>query len=364
MFHIQIPKQKMIQLSQLKKQPIVEQKINAADQKKPSKVEFQSIFKDKFRTIQLHKTQIEDQNEIPLVEDCLNVVGEEHPESDGRRDEEKKYSAKYSNSSDYWEEHQFRAKPSTFLEEEQSEIPFSEKLPFADKFTGRFLQYVTYIEAIAFEDMPDALDVINEMAALLEKEDMSAPLEEIHEKESELSSIMEDVKSVNSHILTLWAYLDLLEKEEQGLELLKEEKEQFLGLRKYIIDVKTKSESAVKEIEKFPMIDFSVAEKSVETFKKSVSKFKLASTKSPLNISPDITIDEVTEMRSISMHQGANSRWTDTGVWKIGEKHIEDIQRLSEENKIDKIKYNLVTRKEFNDDFFIEYPELDPKNAK
>ncbi len=42
MFQIQTPQRKTIQLSQSKKQPIVEKDINAATQERPSKVEFQS----------------------------------------------------------------------------------------------------------------------------------------------------------------------------------------------------------------------------------------------------------------------------------------------------------------------------------
>ncbi len=117
MFHAQVPKKTApIQLLKPKPQTIgitVIQEIKPTQEIKPAKQGFQSICQALWgnsNTVQLTKDgdEIEDENQTLLVEDCLNVVGEYHSQSNKRREQEKRYCRAHTKSLNYWLENEFQ----------------------------------------------------------------------------------------------------------------------------------------------------------------------------------------------------------------------------------------------------------------
>ncbi len=163
MYQIQVPKTKaQIQLSKLPSQTMAKKQVKVV-QEKPVEQKFNSIFSLQLKnsdTLQLMDSGAsaipETAEEIPqpLVKDQLNLVGEDHDESEPRRDQEREYVLKYHGWPQYWNEDQFPARPLTFWENLQynlayylpSIFSFSDNRPFADPFREHFFILVFLLE--------------------------------------------------------------------------------------------------------------------------------------------------------------------------------------------------------------------------
>ncbi len=335
-----------------------------------------------------------------LKTDQLNVVGENHKESDSRRTEEEEYAKRYSGSSNYWQEHQFRVLDRTYWEKFHSVISslnfflpkslsYSDKRPFADTFKERFLQHVAIAEeSNIYEILEDIVKI--QQVAELEKQSLKKSLTEWHFR----------LTDSDKYISEVWILIEKLKSDQDGFELTEEEKKQFKDLDKYTSDIKKSWRTFVIDLLSLVEVKFPTdiiwdillykdlnfpwattdaknkkpasvkvfdAANSAIAFDVSVNNLVVALAQSSLYMSPDTTESEIDEMpplstedlkypwfsqvarmRSRSMHAAANSQCDEKGVWKIGEEHVRDIIWLNDKGKIDKIKYNLVNQADFN----------------
>jgi len=73
--------------------------------------------------------------------------------------------------------------------------------------------------------------------------------------------------------------------------------------------------------------------------------------------SPGEAMDDAKEQRSFVMHLAANKNQAVTGVWKVGEQHVQDIRGLVPDEAIG---YNLMNRDEFQEIYEEYYPPAEP----
>lgn len=280
-----------------------------------------------------------------LKKDVLNVVGENHTESEGdiqmklrgittkksRRGVERTYCKKKATGG-YWQEMQFRA-ADTPVGQSANEA----KIPFADPFVGRFDQALTFFE------------------------DSLLTLRDENKDDTKKTAALKTIRNFSGH---LSAMLTRIEKDKDGFELSDLEKgkyksfeesieyirENIYKVRIYLFEGK---HSYAKEYQKF--------QENLEqliAFGRLDQKYAYPSQS---NLSPEELnkemMDQVTLERSEEMHQVANERHQTKGVWKIGEHHVEDIKKLKRPTQ-----YNLVTLDEFNAEFNAKYPQ--PKKGR
>ncbi len=153
MYQIQISKKKApILLPKLPIQTMATQQVKVI-QEKPAKENFKSIFSPLWGssdTLQRmnNGTEAGDNDEIPLVKGRLNVVGEDHDESNknNRREKEKEYSKLHTNSDNYWKEEEFREQPRHFEELITTEN-YLETRKFGDPYKLRFFYMLKNLES-------------------------------------------------------------------------------------------------------------------------------------------------------------------------------------------------------------------------
>ncbi|OJJ16775.1 hypothetical protein BKI52_33255 [marine bacterium AO1-C] len=248
-----------------------------------------------------------------LVKDRLNVVGETHDESNARRVEEKAFCKEQTGSSNYWGENQFRAKHSYT----------NSKVPFADPFVLRIDQFISF--AIQYcEEMKESA------------------------KEWKSNLAMGKLSSVYMALKGLKDTLKLMDDKQDGFELSTTQKSEYAPLKQEIDDnmhLIASVNASVKE--------YQYDEEKLESFVKGDGLFlEFEAWLNSLTDFRDLKdlygkqefselSREISQQRSEAMHEAANRRNKAKGVWKIGEKHRQDL-----EGKADK-KYNLVSKEEF-----------------
>jgi hypothetical protein len=254
----------------------------------------------------------------PLVSTKLNVVGEEHPESDPRRQKEQAYSLKYSGSANYWTEAEFKSRAyaiGDFLDDQR---------PRADPFKDRFEHVLIKAEStnpwhyqgqaapqghINFvRDHPDVLNV------------------RITEGPHRFANDMRIM-------------IGNLEAGTDGFDLSQQEKVTHIGLKAEVTALYQQAATCLNRLTTLPIqIDATVA--ALDTMwanlKALIVKFGNLRTDSQVRIS-----------RSDGMHTAAETRNAEKGVWKIGEAHRNDMKNKGG-------SYNLVSRQQFNDGLFEE----------
>ncbi len=324
-------------------------------------------------------------DKTPLVKDRLNVVGEDHIESgrEIRRRCEKSYTAQYSGSSSYWLEHEFRVRGKTFSEKVRSRFHGSDKRPTADPFKLRFLQKMVLIEQYGIPNLLGSFEIINRAKQIGESERKTLT----EELTKYFDALIEDM---TGDIYASLRWLEQLSQGKDGFELSQEDKTKFLEYKPNLDNIKNQyimamitlfikaennlpeyfNEFIIHEEKKFfkknkPKNKLHIeARNNVDNAREIVQRLEVTtkaiidSLKSQLKIENplDFTAEKIIEMRSISMHEAAKNRWEKKGVWKIGDFHVEDIKKLFPSD----IKYNLVTREEFNKHFYTKYPMFVP----
>jgi hypothetical protein len=239
----------------------------------------------------VNKIDLKKTSQLKLDPDRLNVVGEKHDESDRRRDVEKRFISDKAKTDNYWLEDQFK-------------IEKDGKEEYGDPVELRLLYFVEY--------------------AIFYKKKL---LESIA-KEFEVVDILQDYRCAVANIL--------------GTQKMAKCCSDPLGtdLADYI------SNSFAEKVFRIP----NLKQMKIEEIKQKINDFcawveyigKMASVADEGKLSFSF-------LRSVAMHNAANSAYNKKGVWKVGDDHVVDIQKFIKEKR----KYNLVTQKEFNQEYQI-----------
>lgn len=219
-----------------------------------------------------------------LVPNALNVVGEDHVESEALRKSEKKFTKDVLQSSDYWAEDEFRLgayKLSHF---------FTDSREVVDPFELRVLQSLNFLK------------------------------DELRKKKSTYLSAQEWKKQ-------LTIYCSNLEGKTDGVELNENRKNYYKNEFKKTVKSwdKMQDQEVINDINSvlstlIPAVGKSrkIAEQRINTGKK------------------------VSNERSIAMHEGANQEaGSKKGVWKVGDSHAKDMLTMDDR------KYELTLQDDF-----------------
>ena len=242
-------------------------------------------FFDKSHLIQREKVS-------KLSPNRLNVVGEEHDESDARRPKEKKISKDALNTSWYWEEHEFVNK-GVFT----SEYGDDKDLRLINIFSQMIdaWKVIEDVNNAVFTKVATNGDLLKTVTHILE---FSVPAERFS---PEGGQTKENLESVNKYLKNI----------ERGLtsDPSKPNYQDYQNLKYWFGTLKDKS----------------------PIYKKALSG----------------TIESSRISRSDHMNKVANdAAYKYAGVWKVGDKHIGDIKDPS------KTKYAFMTRADFNANYF------------
>ena len=300
-----------------------------------------------------------------LKKDRLNVVGENHDESGNIRKEERIYAAIFSGSSKYWEEDKFRVRAKEKSEKGQPKN--YDKRPFADPFALKFFQAIWFVYNAAKN---------------IDKSQIQGEC---------LRSNMDNFYLGFGTTSALSRKLEDLSAGKQGFELESEEKEKFWELSSHIEEMAITWQDAYEnyyqtipnqqERNKYPKPDdtkqkyiwwATTGQKvvtsnnepienciaSVNNLVKAVEqkgllrKWNLREDSfkgNPFEIKTlsgtEMSDDEIAILRSVQMHEVANQRHDDRGVWKIGKEHVAHIRARYPESER---QYNLVDKDSFD----------------
>ncbi len=412
MFYIQVPKQKaVIQPLASEKQPKAKQGMKLT-QEKPAKQEFKSIFTllwGSYDTVQRMDNGSEEaeaeyideigynDEEIPLVKDRLNVVGEAHEISNLRREDEEEYTKLYIDSTQYWREANFPNRNLTsdeISEMEKNPNLFRDPRKKADSYKLRFL----------FVLKKDIISMVEELTEYYDGARQLTKLDDSYFKEGEekklVNGFMSTLKSMERWITQLaylveWLRIDAAEYEEEEEKIFRSlgnnEIKNIARTRKntyekaYDVAMKNgyKNFTAPTEIETnwvrergrvistqayyklgniYPVLDEMIVKANPKNLKASIDDLVSRLSEKKLIDDYDFrhqTWEDISRDRSDTMHIAANNQWNTKGVWKIGEQHVQDLKRKYSED----IKYNLVTQDEF-ENHFSKYLKLKDKVNK
>lgn len=235
---------------------------------------------------------------VKLDSGKLNVAGEEHPESEVRRTEEKRFCNNKTSSDNYWTEWEFM-------------VTNGNSKRHGDPYPLRVEQFISLIlgelngifKSLATNETSKITTQIDDMCRSLNT--LSVQINDLCVKPGEHEIEDEETKK----------YIEM----KKPIEILKKSGEDVrIGWENHLAGKKTTSE--------FPKL-FSSLYKDF-TGEMNVKKIR------------DFNI--ISKERSVKMDEAANSMHSEKGVWKIGDKHRSDMERMK--NK----KYNLVSRTEFN----------------
>ena len=267
----------------------------------------------------------------------LNVVGEDHAISNvkdkkthlDRRRDEKEFFRQKTNSADYWEEQEFVDKKGEFVD--------NINYKFGQGFSYLFnvLDNLSDCIAIRFDDTTrkdkQKLENISKSAIFILSIMINDKYKRIvKEKDrTELIYMLDDFLKIH----------DILEKKFKGIEHL------FTP----VILKDKKNIDALKGTLKWPMDN-----------KDRIEREYMLNGK---------TTNEINKLRSLAMLNGANKMYKTKGVWKVGDNHVKEMRGIVNEieiqlNKKVKILFNLVSKEEFEDEFYKQYPQYKEENLE
>ncbi len=245
----------------------------------------------------------------------LNVVGENHDESNIRRGKEKRFCYRKANLGRYWQESEFRERNYSVLKD-----LISDRRGPADPYPLRL------------EMLKERVVHASELLTTSWHRDVLPPKfgERLKQTEKELRLLLASVQ--------VWK--DTALDSENGRGMTQEFKDQCAA--DYVI-VRTLCDAIVNI--KQTIIDTKGMRNSqrIPEICKAIGLYSLDyefGFKEPNNLTGDYKV--VSWGRSLEMHRIANLRSDQAGVWKVGDSHAKDM--LDEDDRT----YNLVTRQEFN----------------
>lgn len=247
----------------------------------------------------------------PLVSTKLNVVGENHDESDARRSKERAHSLKFSGSANYWTENQFKVRAMAFGDYINDTRPLAD--PFKDRFEHMLLKAEStnpwhYQAQVAPQNFRDY----------------------VQNQPGTLDSAI--TNGVYNYANNMRIMIGNLEGGTDGHELSQQEKATHLGLKAEVTALYQSGGVALNLLKAQQIhVDNTVA--ALDNMWNNLKALKLKFG----NVRTDA---EVRISRSDAMHAAAEARNAEKGVWKIGEAHVTDIKDKGG-------SYNLVTRQQF-----------------
>ncbi len=261
----------------------------------------------------------------------LNVVGENHKESNERREQEKSL-AKQEVGGEYWIENEFRIRKRKLLEM-YAKGSESDPRAFGDPIYLRIAESLMYVEAAKGAFIENWKNWI--------KEDQEEG--ELAQFKFELQKILVDCKTHLNEAFRLGTQaLNNEESKEHDVAqgfYMEQIRKTIEETRTYFLKMAEiwKAENLSKLIEiGFP-----------DQFKEFSNQIDI------LCISAKQlgggNFDVVRQRRSDAMDKGAEKGKSQVGVWKIGYEHVQDIKEKMEEDEAK--DYELIDRKEFNEEY-------------
>ena len=248
----------------------------------------------------------------PLRAGKFNMAGEEHPESNKRREYELDYAKeKLGGSVAYEREH-------------EHEVKFgSDPAKKADPPLLRVAQNVFFVEDVVTVLMP----LIEQMDKLRKS---GADASVVGNLESQLVFYSQGLMKRIAGVYKELADYAKEETDPEKLDLIKAFQELVIQA---IALYKDKVIGKDAELSEQPLM---IAEQVVLFYKKHLAA------------SANENQENVRENRSVHMHTAANHTPNANVLWKVGDKHIADIKGMLGDAPS---SYELLTRREFNDDF-------------
>lgn len=230
----------------------------------------------------------------PLSKGKLNVIGENHNESDARREQERTFVMDETSGGDYWEEEQFKI----VVQGQETE---------ADPLIYKVLADMHRIETLA-----------RHAIIKIKEEDKDTA----EEKRTKMNNMARLAHAQWSHIEGIPYTGNLSAEQVETRDKLMKERVQ-------------KMDDCVTAVNN--VCDGSLnADKAAPTVKAFTTTMKGVMEEPKLN-----------KLRSKAMHEAAEGAAAKKGAWKVGDFHISDIETLLEGAAPG---YNLMTRGEFNDE--------------
>ena len=311
----------------------------------------------------------------PLVPSKLNVVGENHDGSSvqGERLREKDYvREKLGEDADYWEEYEFkRSHSNTPLELQEQQVE-----PGGDSEFLLMKQGLTYIERDGYfnqisqlvKDVFDVLgsedfddwEVVEIMNAIIKR--LQLAIDEFDEIETNLELLVQtnDNKGMSQithnttwhdeHVLAH----DLLLKLEKVLDECFQIKNIYTP-NNQLHGVNGGGKNNHNDLDLLT---------NIAALEDDFNKYYYRVFKRPPTTDTQATqknTEDVKIERSIYMHDSAQESFNMKGVWKIGEKHVDDISLGYQPRER---KYNLVRAKEFRDAVDNWQPSREPEEKE
>ncbi|MBX3639897.1 MAG: hypothetical protein KF888_05205 [Nitrosomonas sp.] len=217
----------------------------------------------------------------------------------------------------------------------------SKKKPFADPFEGRFEQSL----ALLSSNIRQKYHIYITYG--------------IENKVNQVETIKTELKDhVSPYTKNMETLLTNLKNKEDGLELDSQQKDKYSDLKEEVNDLNSQVSQCIRMLEE---------NQSVEVDKVDTIETKLNAIQNCFNALKqkysdvfETTIkstNEVSQFRSDKMHEAAESRSGEKGVWKIGDNHRGHLKEK-------KASYNLVSKNDFNKDFKLYYSQKDGKWGK
>ncbi|WP_298333811.1 DUF4157 domain-containing protein [Asticcacaulis sp.] len=323
----------------------------------------------------------------PLVTDRLNVVGEDHSESGGRRDDERKYSEKYSQSKSYWTESQFQ--PTSALEQKNQKIirgdcPFHRyihRLSFVHQYLSEINNFYTEMEnqqhyidkgakrsplgQVGRQELGHEEDYSEIMTREYSDEGIDIDEVKLYEQTNETvkravfkKSIEGKITKIYSNILSnidrcmgdinhLFNNIGVQEYfNEEDIEI---NKNMLLELKEVNQEIFNKYFDATSDSSSILFIDFLIDKRCFINNK--ITEIELTINKSGEYSEENKKTGEkhysilISKSRSDQMHIAENIGFEMHGTWKIGDSHVDEMRGKRPRY------YNLVSMADFNKSF-------------
>ncbi|MEH2116914.1 hypothetical protein [Nostoc sp.] len=227
-----------------------------------------------------------------LSNNKLNVVGEKHKESEDRgRDNERQFCYEKTGSKKYWTEQEFRDRKYNLLKDS-----FHDKRETADPWELRMQQNCAILEKYALMICEQTVENWN--------------------KEKTMNIIQ---KTMKTFVKNMEEEYELLKLGFNGFTWkIKNGKEGEKNLSKEIDELQKEYEVITKS----DLLDLDPIKTAIKGMTDKIYMIeKTLGTKGNMK--------EVMEARSAAMHKAAENRGKEKGVWKVGDRHREDMQAMN-----------------------------------
>ena len=250
----------------------------------------------------------------PLSTAVLNVVGEIHPETEARLPVGRAYCTNFSGSANYWTENQFRVRAFSLLSDY-----LTDDRPRADPFKDRFEHVLLKADSTnpwhyqGAQAPQNFQDYAQHHAA-----DLASAI---------APGTLRFARDMQIMLGNLAANTD-------GQELSAQSKQTHLALRANVDNLHAQASTSVNRLNNGAGLPGTIA--ALDLMWAHLETLKTAY--GALRTDPEVRVS-----RSDAMHLAAEARSAEKGVWKIGERHRQDMAGEA-------ATYNLVSEEDFSHD--------------